>query len=212
MTRSSSYLLKSWNDIIINIARIIVKQNVNITCKTPNVGHKDRHRMRARTRESARQPVWHMKYSKFKYVLVLLVVVEVTDVVVLVWLVVVLVPLVVVDDTVVVVDVMVVVVLDKDVVVVLVALVVVDDTEVVVLVRVVVVLLILVVVLDSLVVVDDMVVVVLARHSVCSSSCVSGARLLLQSHPPRAEQDSTSVRRRAMPVPQPVVMVVHSSG
>lgn len=55
-------------------------------------------------------------------------------------------------------------------------------------------------------------VFVVVTHVDCPSFSVFGSRLLVQSHPPRAEQDSVCVRWRPMPVPQPVLTVVHCSG
>ena len=69
-----------------------------------------------------------------------------------------------------------------------------------------------VVVVVVVVVVMVAVVVVGVVHVVCFLVSVSIARLLLQSQPPRAGQDSISVRCRAMPVPQPALTVVHCSG
>ena len=55
-------------------------------------------------------------------------------------------------------------------------------------------------------------VVGVVGHAVCLTSSYSNSREFSQPHPIRAEQDSASFRWRAMPVPQPVLMVVHCLG
>ena len=57
------------------------------------------------------------------------------------------------------------------------------------------------------------IVVTVMVHADCISVSITGvARLFVQSQPPRAGQEATAVRCRAIPVPHPSLTGLHSAG